>query len=57
MQTTTRAEQFFNIDVIRFFNDECEQFEDGDPSQFSVYAFIATFFVWATIYLAVFKGV
>jgi len=30
---------------------------DGDESQFSVYAFIATFFVWASIYLAVFKGV
>jgi len=30
---------------------------DGDTSQFSIYAFFATFFVWLTIYMAVFKGV
>merc|ERR1711935_853940 len=28
----TRAEQFFNIDVIRYYNDECKPYKDGDPS-------------------------
>lgn len=55
--TTTRAQQFFDIDVIRFYNDDCQPYEDGDPTQFSVRAFFATLFVWVTCFLAVFKGV
>lgn len=55
--TTTPAQQFFEIDVIRFKDDNCKAYEDGDPSQFSVPAFFATLFVWLTCFLAVFKGV
>jgi SNF family Na+-dependent transporter len=29
---TTRAEQFFNIDVIRYYDDNCKPYKDGDPS-------------------------
>jgi len=53
----TPAQQFFEIDVIRFKDDNCKDYEDGDPSQFSVMAFFATFFVWLCCFLAVFKGV
>lgn len=53
----TRAEQFFNINVIRYYNDKCEPYKDGDPSQFSWYAFAATFTVWFSCYLAIYKGV
>jgi len=28
----TRAEQFFMIDVIRYYGDDCEKYEDGDPT-------------------------
>lgn len=28
----TRAEQFFNIDVIRYYDDQCKPYKDGDPS-------------------------
>jgi SNF family Na+-dependent transporter len=45
------------IDIIRFYDDDCKPFEDGDASQFSVFAFIAVLIVWITIFLAVFKGV
>ena len=55
--STTRAQQFFEIDVIRFKNDECKAYEDGDPSQFSVPAFFATLFVWLVCFVAVFNGV
>lgn len=55
--TTTRAEQYFMIDIIRFYDDDCKAFEDGDASRFSVPAFIAVLIVWIIIYLAVFKGV
>jgi len=55
--TTTRAEEFFNIDVIRFYDDDCKAYEDGDASQFSVYAFIAVLVVWLFCFLAIFKGV
>jgi SNF family Na+-dependent transporter len=55
--TTTRAEEFFNIDVIRFYDDNCKPYEDGDASQFSVYAFIAVLVVWLFCFLAIFKGV
>jgi len=55
--TTTRAEQYFMIDIIRFYDDDCKAFEDGDASQFSVPAFIAVLIVWVVIYLAIFKGV
>jgi solute carrier family 6 GABA transporter-like protein 1 len=53
----TPAQQFFEIDVIRFKDDNCKDYADGDPSQFSVPAFFATLFVWLTCFLAVFKGV
>lgn len=53
----TKAQQFFEIDVIRFKDDNCKDYADGDPSQFSVPAFFATFFVWFACFLAVFKGV
>lgn len=53
----TAAQQFFEIDVIRFRDDNCKTYADGDPSQFSVMAFFATFFVWLCCFLAVFKGV
>jgi SNF family Na+-dependent transporter len=45
------------IDIIRFYDDDCKPYEDGMPSQFSVYAFIAVLIVWICIYLAIFKGV
>ena len=53
----SRAEIFFNNDVIRFYNDQCLPYADGDPTQFSVYAFIAVLFVWLSCFLAIFKGV
>jgi SNF family Na+-dependent transporter len=55
--TTTRAEQFFMINVIRFYDDDCKPYSNGDPSQFSVFAFIAVLVVWICIYAAIFKGV
>lgn len=45
------------IDVIRFYNDDCEAYKDGDTTQFSVPAFIGVLFVWITVFLAIFKGV
>ena len=56
-KTTTRPEQFFMINVLRFYDDNCKAFEDGDHSQFSVQAFIAVLVVWIFIFGAVFKGV
>lgn len=53
----SRAEQFFSIDVIRFYNDECQPYVDGDPWQFSWYACLATFVVWALCFVAVSRGV
>jgi SNF family Na+-dependent transporter len=55
--TTTRAEQFFMIDIIRYYNDDCMPYEDGMASQFSAYAFIAVIVVWICIFAAIFKGV
>lgn len=57
MSTVSRAEQFFNINVIRFYDDTCTPYSDGDPTQFSVFAFCAVLFVWITCYIAVCKGV
>lgn len=52
--TMTPAQQFFEIDVIRFKDDNCKNYEDGDPSQFSVMAFFATLAVWVVCYFAIF---
>lgn len=57
LSKVSRAEQFFMIDVIRFYNDDCEPYKDGDPTQFSVPAFLGVLFVWITVFLAIFKGV
>jgi SNF family Na+-dependent transporter len=57
MTKTTRAQQFFEIDVIRYKDDNCKAYADGDPTQFSMKAFLATLFVWFVCFLAVFKGV
>lgn len=53
----TRAEQYFMIDTIRYYDDNCKPYEDGDPSQFSWKALLATFVVWALCFLGIFKGV
>lgn len=45
------------INVIRYYNDKCEKYEDGDSSQFSISAFFGTAFVWFCCFIAVFKGV
>lgn len=45
------------IDVVRYYDDNCEPYKDGDASLFSINAFVATLFVWLTCYVAVFKGV
>ena len=57
MSTQTRAEQFFQIDVIRYYDDNCKPYEDGDDSQFSVYSLLAVAVVWISNFLAIFKGV
>ena len=55
--TTTRAEEFFYKDIVTYFDENCKPYEDGDPARFSVYAFVATMFVWLTIFLCVYRGV
>jgi len=45
------------INVIRYYNDNCQAYKDGDESQFSIPAFFGTFFVWFMCFIAVFKGV
>ena len=45
------------MNVIRFVDENCHEFEDGDPTTFSGTAFFATFIVWVIIFLCVFKGV
>jgi SNF family Na+-dependent transporter len=46
------------IDVIRYYRvSDCKPYDDTHESQFSVYAFFATFAVWALCFVAVFKGV
>jgi SNF family Na+-dependent transporter len=57
MDKMTRAQQYFEVEVIRYKDASCKDYEDGDPSQFSPQAFFATLFVWVTCFLAVFKGV
>lgn len=55
--TTTRAEEFFFKDVVRYYDADCVPYTDGSKSEFSVYAFLAVLFVWAVCFAAVFKGV
>jgi len=57
LDTVSRAEQFFKVDVIRLVNEDCKEFEDGDPTTFSWTAFGSTLAVWFIIFLCVFKGV
>lgn len=55
--TTTRAEEFFYIDVVHLKNKDCIDYSDGDPVEFSVYAFFAVLTVWLICFAAIFKGV
>jgi solute carrier family 6 GABA transporter-like protein 1 len=54
---TTRAEEFFFKDVVRYYDDDCVPYTDGAPVSFSVYAFFAVLFVWIVCFVAIFKGV
>lgn len=45
------------IETIRFYDDKCQPYKDGDDGQFSGRALAATFVVWLCCFLAVFKGV
>jgi len=55
--TISRAEQFFRIDVIRIKSEECVEWVDGLPTDFSWRALGATFATWVIIFLCVWKGV
>jgi len=54
---TTRAEEFFYKDVVRYYDDDCVAYTDGAQVSFSVYAFLAVLFVWVVCFFAIFKGV
>jgi len=56
-QTISRAEQFFRIDVIRIKSNDCVEWEDGMPTEFSGRALGATVMTWVVIFLCVWKGV
>lgn len=53
----SRAEQFFNIEVIKYYNKECKDFEITDPTTFAGNVFAATFGIWAICFLATRKGI
>lgn len=48
---------FLNKDVIRYWNDDCAPYKDGDPTLFSNYALGFTFVIWVIVFLCIFKGV
>jgi SNF family Na+-dependent transporter len=43
--------------VIRFVDDSCKPFADGDQTRFSFVTMTATFCVWLCIYFTIYKGV
>ena len=45
------------VDVIGFWDDDCQGYGNGKGTLFSVRSFLATTFVWVVIFLCVFKGV
>lgn len=52
------AREFFRVTVTREYNpDNCKAYADGDPSTFSVWAMVASLFVWICVFLAIFNGV
>jgi len=53
----SRAEQFFRIDVIRIRSEDCIEWYDGAPTEFSWRALGATVMTWVVIFLCVWKGV
>lgn len=55
--TTTRAEEFFFKDVVRYYDADCVAYTDGAAVNFSVPAFLAVLFVWVVCFAAIFKGV
>jgi len=56
-EDVSRAEQFLKVNVLRSVDDNCKEYEDGDPTLFSWTAFGACLAVWFIIFFCVFKGV
>jgi SNF family Na+-dependent transporter len=58
VDSMSRAEQFYRINVIRFVDEStCLAFEDGNDTVFSWPATVACLSTWIIIFLCVFKGV
>jgi len=51
------AEIFLFKNVIRYWNDDCGEYIDGDDTLFSTYALGYTFIIWVIVFLCIFKGV
>ena len=51
------AAEYLYIDVIRYYDDNCKPYEDGDPTLMSYTALGYTFLIWVIVYFCVFKGV
>jgi len=43
--------------VIRYYDDNCNPYADGDPTLFSPTALGFTFVIWLIVFFCVFKGV
>ena len=55
--TTSRAEAFYNIYVLKYYDETCKDFDETDPTTFSLPSFFATVAVWFICFLCASKGV
>ena len=54
---TSRAEEIFNVDILRYYDADCKDYEDTDPTTFSLPSFFAMLAVWFLCYFCIFWGI
>ena len=53
----SRAEEIYNIDILKYYDKTCKEYEEGDPSTFSLPSFFASLAVWVIVYFSVMRGI
>ena len=54
---TSRAEEFYNMYVLRYYDDNCKDFDELDPTSLSLPSFFATMAIWIICFICVARGI
>lgn len=54
---TSRAEEFYNVNILKYYRAPCEDYSDSDPTTFAGEQYVATLAVWVVIFVCTVRSI